>query len=88
MKKKPIQCDTPQQIDYQELVDKGLEERDWSRALSDHHKHLGFFFSGVRGDVRAVYMKEKHGYVHNSVKSLWLVDEDLFGKSESRKRSL
>lgn len=59
-----------------------------SRGLSDHHKHLGFFFSGVRGAVRAVYMKEKHGYVHNSVKSLWLVDEELFGKSESKKRSL
>lgn len=66
----------------------GLEERDLSRGLSDHHKHLVFFFSGVRGAVRAVYMKEKHGYVHDSVKSLWLVDEELFGKPESRKWSL
>lgn len=42
----------------------------------------------MRGAVRAVYTKEKHGYVHNKVKSLWLLDEELFGKLESKKRSL
>lgn len=59
-----------------------------SRGLSDHCKDFGFFFSSVGGAVRGVYVKEKHGYVYNTIKSLWLLDEELLGESESMKRSL